>query len=367
MVLSEEIEKMVDVIKKYDERLREGNSSYKRYFAPDIPEKVMKELLKNFDSNLAINSVVAFYDTTILGTSKEGLIFTSDGIYYKYLINKPIYFQYKDIKRSYVSRGTVKLKINSLEITDLSLTIPFNGYTAKNVLDELKNVDEVYEQSSFKLTGKVKKKDIPKDMIDKCNVIIHGASVVCGGVGAGLAQVPTSDNAVIVPFQITMIINLGKVFDLNITESIAKSIIASVVASLVGRTVSQVLVGWIPGIGNVINTATAAGITETIGWVAVKNFYARWLEDKNKGRYEGMKDGYIEASREYEKKLLKQAEEFLKQIKDIRREHEEYEHLLKEYEEYIKELERKCAAADVISEIKSIYFNLKNLKSIQEE
>lgn len=37
MVLSE---KMVDVIKKYDKRLREGNSFCKRYFAPNIPEKV---------------------------------------------------------------------------------------------------------------------------------------------------------------------------------------------------------------------------------------------------------------------------------------------------------------------------------------
>lgn len=61
-----------------------------------------------------------------------------------------------------------------------------------------------------------------------------------------------------------MIVSLGGVFNLNITESAAKSILASAAATVTGRTVSQFLVGWIPVIGNAINTATAAGVTETI-------------------------------------------------------------------------------------------------------
>ena len=150
---------------------------------------------------------------------------------------------------------------------------------------------------------------------------------------------------------------------MNITESAAKSIIASAAASIAGRTLSQVLVGWIPVIGNAINTATAAGITEAIGWIAVNNFYARWIEDKNKGRLDGMKDGYTEASGEYERKLRKQAEEFLKQMKDVKREHDEYEKLLDDYERYIKELEEKCAANDLIKEMKDIYHDLQELQN----
>lgn len=159
-------------------------------------------------------------------------------------------------------------------------------------------------------------------MIFKLNVMALSTLflLLVVGVGTGLAQIPASDNAVIVPIQITMIVSLGAVFELNITESAAKSIIASAGASIAGRTVSQFLVGWIPGIGNVINTATVAGITEAIGWIAVKNFYDRWVQDRNKGRYEGMKDGYTEASGEYERKLKKQADEFLNQIKNFERE-----------------------------------------------
>ena len=139
---------------------------------------------------------------------------------------------------------------------------------------------------------------------------------------------------------------------------------ASAGASIAGRTVSQFLVGWIPGIGNAINTATAAGITEAIGWMAVKNFYDRWLEDKNKGRLEWMKDGYVEASGEYERKLRKQAEEFLNQKKDYTKERDEYEKLLLEYEAFIKELENKCATMEIIAEMKGVYSNLKNLQSV---
>ena len=198
-------------------------------------------------------------------------------------------------------------------------------------------------------------------MEKKCRAIIHGASVACGGVGTGLAQIPASDNAVIVPIQSAMIVSLGTVFGLHITESVVKSIIASAGATIAGRTASQFLVGWIPGIGNAINTATAAGVTEAIGWLAVRNFYNRWIEDKQKGRFDGIKDGYIEASKEYENKLRHQAEEFLNQTRDYQRERDEYEKLIDDYEEYIRQLEREHAASSKIYEYESICRQLKDL------
>ena len=57
--------------------------------------------------------------------------------------------------------------------------------------------------------------------------------------------------------------------------------------------------------------------------------------------YEGKKQGYAEASDEYEKKLLTQAEEFIKQKKDFQMERDAYEALLDEYEieiEYLYQL-----------------------------
>ena len=105
-----------------------------------------------------------------------------------------------------------------------------------------------------------------------CNGIIHTASAAAAGVGAGLAQLPMGDNAVLTPIQLTMAISLGKVFGLTLDQSSVKAGIASAAAAQVGRTASQILIGWLPGVGNVINAVTAASLTETIGWIMAKEF-----------------------------------------------------------------------------------------------
>ena len=106
----------------------------------------------------------------------------------------------------------------------------------------------------------------------ECHTIIHTASVAAEGVGGVFAQIPGTDNAVITPIQRTMTISLGRVFGKSLSEASAKAALASVAAATVGRTASQVLVGWIPGIGNAINATTAAGITEAMGWLLAKEF-----------------------------------------------------------------------------------------------
>lgn len=108
-----------------------------------------------------------------------------------------------------------------------------------------------------------------------CNSIIHTASAAAAGIGAGLAQVPCSDSLVLTPIQLTMTVSLGQVFGITLDESAAKATLASASAATVGRMVSQVLLGWIPGLGNAINAATAATLTETIGWILAKEFSRR--------------------------------------------------------------------------------------------
>ena len=107
---------------------------------------------------------------------------------------------------------------------------------------------------------------------ENCHLIIHGASTAAAGVGAGLAQLPLSDSIVLIPIQVSMVIALGKVFDVELTEAAAKGVIFTGVAATVGRAVSQVLVGWIPGIGNAINATTAASVTEALGWGIAARF-----------------------------------------------------------------------------------------------
>lgn len=115
----------------------------------------------------------------------------------------------------------------------------------------------------------------------KCHKIIHSASIATAGVGAGLAQLPLADNTVITPIQITMIISLGQVFGQTITKSIARGLLGGFAANFVGRGVAQAVWGWLPGIGNATNAATAAAITETIGWLSVDHFYKSKYIDVN--------------------------------------------------------------------------------------
>lgn len=106
----------------------------------------------------------------------------------------------------------------------------------------------------------------------KCHGIIHASSASAGAIGGGLAQIPCSDNMLITPIQLTMTVALGRVFGIELTDCAARAALASVAAATVGRAASQVLIGWIPGVGNIINACTAATITEAIGWLLAEDF-----------------------------------------------------------------------------------------------
>jgi uncharacterized protein (DUF697 family) len=105
-----------------------------------------------------------------------------------------------------------------------------------------------------------------------CNAIIHTASAAAGAIGAGLAQIPCSDSLVIVPIQTAMVIAIAKVFGFEISDGAAKAAITSAAASAVGRGISQIGAGWIPIAGNILNAATAASITEGIGWAVAAEY-----------------------------------------------------------------------------------------------
>lgn len=110
---------------------------------------------------------------------------------------------------------------------------------------------------------------------NKCRAIIHSTAVTCAGIGAGLAQLPDSDNVFIVPLQVGMIVSLGAVFGIELNESTAKAALATATATVVGRGISQVLVGWIPVWGNVLNASTAFALTQSIGWAIANDFAER--------------------------------------------------------------------------------------------
>ena len=111
----------------------------------------------------------------------------------------------------------------------------------------------------------------------KCNGIIHTASVAAAGIGAA-NPFPLGDTVPITGFQVTMIIELGQVFDITLTEAMAKSAVSGWALSIFGRSLAQVVASFFPGGGNAVNAATAAALTEAIGWGMANQF------DKERGK-----------------------------------------------------------------------------------
>jgi len=124
----------------------------------------------------------------------------------------------------------------------------------------------------MKYKGEVIMSTAIANVSSKVHGIIHTASAGAAGVGAGLAQIPGSDMPVLCTIQVAMIIGIAKVHGHSITKQDAVPLIVTFTAGKLGRLTSQILIGWMPGIGNAINATTAASITEAIGWVAHKYF-----------------------------------------------------------------------------------------------
>ena len=173
MEVSDKKEKILKVIKKYDFDLRKKNVSNISYLAPNIPDEIMKKLIKNFDSNLAFNRVIAFYDTTLFSTAKAGFLFTSDGFYHK-THGKARYFAYKDLTNISLCGDYLKIDLHNSDIMDYKICESSLDLSVMcTLLIILKELDIFNGFTSNKSSGKIKPIDLPANAILKCNTIIH--------------------------------------------------------------------------------------------------------------------------------------------------------------------------------------------------
>ncbi|HEY4206722.1 MAG TPA: hypothetical protein VGM31_07920 [Puia sp.] len=102
--------------------------------------------------------------------------------------------------------------------------------------------------------------------------IIHMAAAAGALAALIMAQLPASDNLILAPIEIIMVIRLGGVFQIDLKKSVSTSFIVGNIATLVGRGISEFLLGWIPVAGNIINALTAAAVIEFFGHAAARSF-----------------------------------------------------------------------------------------------
>lgn len=116
---------------------------------------------------------------------------------------------------------------------------------------------------------------------DQCHAIIHTATVAAGA--SSLIPIPIADAVPITAAQITMVIGLGKVFDMNLSKSAASGIISGLVAMEAGKTAARAVLKWVPIAGQIANVGIAAGFTETLGWATAYAFDSLTPEQRKKG------------------------------------------------------------------------------------
>ncbi|WRB55029.1 50S ribosome-binding GTPase [Helicobacter pylori] len=171
--------------------------------------------------------------------------------------------------------GFVKayVRVNSVAYSLRGIEVPVEGLkelvdeTKKCLIDAKKN-----KQNHFLLIQKANIQAQKQAMIDKSKNIIHIASGAAGA--AGLIPIPFSDVLAIAPIQAGMIYKMNDAFGVKMKDSVAASLITGLLGvtavAQVGRTLVNGLLKFILVVGSVAGGATAAIITEGIGFAYLK-------------------------------------------------------------------------------------------------
>lgn len=117
-----------------------------------------------------------------------------------------------------------------------------------------------------------KEKEMTDDEKKKCHAIIHTATVLAGL--SSLIPKHCADAVPITGAQILMIIALGKVFEVNISKSLATAVTSGFGAIVAGKTAVSSISKAVPFLGQVTNVGVACGLTEGLGWATANAFHS---------------------------------------------------------------------------------------------
>ncbi|WP_305874946.1 YcjF family protein [Helicobacter pylori] len=172
-------------------------------------------------------------------------------------------------------KGFIKayVRVNSVAFSFRGLKVPVEGLeelvteTEKCLIEARKN-----KQNHFLRVQKVKIQERKQAMIAKSKKIIHVASGLAGTVEA--SPIPFSDMPLITGVQKRMIDEMNDAFEVSLGKSATPTFITEIssvtAVAQVGRTLVNGFLKFIPVVGSVAGGATAAIITEGIGFAYLK-------------------------------------------------------------------------------------------------
>ncbi len=219
--------------------------------------RVQERELLSFAKHWNIPTIVVFTHTQ--AEAGEAFVQESKGI-----IDEE--WGFKGFVRAYV-------RVNSVAFSFRGLKVPVEGLeelvaeTEKCLSDAIKN-----KRRHFLSIQKANIQERKQAMIEECKTIIHVASGAAGA--AGLIPIPFSDALAIAPIQAGMIYKMNDAFGMDLDKSAGASLVAGLLGvtavAQVGRTLVNGFLKFIPVVGSVAGGATAAVITEGIGFAYLK-------------------------------------------------------------------------------------------------
>lgn len=137
-------ENKIEIMKKYLSSIA-TNDGY--HIKGSIPSKKVDAAIKKFASGMERTTIIGFYDTTVLGSGKNGYIFTDDKMYYLETLEKPKKLWYDDINHLEIEKNEKKDCDRELRITlnDETVIVFSNCFLNKTplmqFLNEMKDFD----------------------------------------------------------------------------------------------------------------------------------------------------------------------------------------------------------------------------------
>ncbi|MCQ2863430.1 hypothetical protein JT200_04935 [Helicobacter pylori] len=165
------------------------------------------------------------------------------------------------------------MRVNSVAFSFRGLKVPVEGLeelvaeTEKCLSDAIKN-----KKNHFLSIQKANIQKRKQAMIEECKTIIHVASGAAGAAETSL--IPFSDMPLITGVQKRMIHEMNDAFEVSLGKFAAPTFITGILGvtglAQVGRTLVNGFLKFIPVVRSVAGGATAAVITEGIGFAYLK-------------------------------------------------------------------------------------------------
>lgn len=115
-----------------------GNNN-RIYIAPDIEIDKLQNTTNIICKGIDSEDILAIYDSTVFGNSKEGIVFTKESLFYRGTLLKAVEVKYKDLKEAFYSKRKVENKNRKFEIEE---TITLNVENGSEVI-LIKNILKV--------------------------------------------------------------------------------------------------------------------------------------------------------------------------------------------------------------------------------